>query len=289
VACFLPKNPTQDLDGGANPFVNTIATNPTLERANGVSENSSEIILEARNLKKVYGGTLQSLNVLQDANLQLKRGEMVAIVAPSGAGKSTLLHLLAALDTPTSGAIYFESKLIETKNEAALADFRNRSIGFLWQRHQLLPDFTAAENVAMPLLLRGESISKGLELARKWLAEVGLSERTDHRTGELSGGEQQRVAIARALVTGPRLLLADEPTGDLDEQNAWAVFGLLERLHRTHRLTSLIATHNLKLAERCDRILELEHGVLVTRKVETLAGRGPGKPDPQIPGEGETS
>jgi lipoprotein-releasing system ATP-binding protein len=247
------------------------------------------VILEARNLRKVYGGVLQSLIVLQNANLQLMRGEMVAIVAPSGAGKSTLLHLLAALDTPTSGAIYFESKLIETKNEVALADFRNRSIGFLWQRHQLLPDFTAAENVAMPLLLRGESISRGLEVARKWLGEVGLAERTDHRTGELSGGEQQRVAIARALVTGPRLLLADEPTGDLDEQNAWAVFDLLERLHRTHGLTSLIATHNLKLAERCDRILGLEHGVLETRKAATLAGRGPGKPDPQISGEGETS
>ena len=263
--------------------------NPTFEQTAAAEQNSAEVILEARNLRKVYGGVLQSLIVLQNANLQLMRGEMVAIVAPSGAGKSTLLHLLAALDTPTSGAIYFESKLIETKNEVALADFRNRSIGFLWQRHQLLPDFTAAENVAMPLLLRGESISRGLEVARKWLGEVGLAERTDHRTGELSGGEQQRVAIARALVTGPRLLLADEPTGDLDEQNAWAVFDLLERLHRTHGLTSLIATHNLKLAERCDRILGLEHGVLETRKAATLAGRGPGKPDPQISGEGETS
>jgi len=269
--------------------VNTGAANSTLEQTTGAGENSAEVILEARNLRKVYGGTLESLAVLQGANLKLKRGEMVAIVAPSGAGKSTLLHLLAALDTPTSGAIYFESKLIETKNEAALADFRNRSIGFLWQRHQLLPDFTAAENVAMPLLLRGESISKGLEVARKWLAQVGLAERTDHRTGELSGGEQQRVATARALVTGPRLLLADEPTGDLDEQNAWAVFDLLERLHRTHGLTSLIATHNLRLAERCDRIIGLEHGVLETRKAATLAGRAPGKPDPQISGEGETS
>ncbi len=269
--------------------MNTGAANSTLEQTAGAGENSAEMILEARNLRKVYGGTLQSLAVLQGANLKLKRGEMVAIVAPSGAGKSTLLHLLAALDTPTSGAIYFESKLIETKNEAALADFRNRSIGFLWQRHQLLPDFTAAENVAMPLLLRRESISKGLEVARKWLEQVGLAERTDHRTGELSGGEQQRVAIARALVTGPRLLLADEPTGDLDEQNAWAVFDLLERLHRTHGLTSLIATHNLKLAERCDRIVGLERGVLETRQAATLAGRGPGKPDPQISGEGETS
>ena len=269
--------------------MNLNTSSPTLESAQGSGENSAEILLEARDLRKVYGGAQQSLIVLNDVNLQLRKGEMVAIVAPSGAGKSTLLHLLAALDTPTSGAIYFESKLIETKNEIALADFRNRSIGFLWQRHQLLPDFTAAENVAMPLLLRGESISQGLENARKWLEKVGLTERADHRTGELSGGEQQRVAIARALVTGPRVLLADEPTGDLDEQNAWAVFNVLERLHRTHGLTSLIATHNLPLAERCDRILGLEHGVLQTRKAATLAGRGPGKPDPQISGGGETS
>src|SRR5262244_1683451 len=249
----------------------------------------ARVIMESRSLKKTYGSGPKSVPVLLDANLILRQGEMVAIVAPSGAGKSTLLHLLAALDTPTSGAIYFDSKQIETKNEAALADFRNRSIGFLWQRHQLLPDFTAAENVAMPLLLRGESISKGLEKGREWLRKVGLALRADHRTGELSGGEQQRVAIARALVTGPRVLLADEPTGDLDEQNAWAVFDLLERLHRAHGLTSLIATHNLKLAERCDRILGLEHGVLEVRKAATLAKVGPGTLDLQAASGGETS
>jgi lipoprotein-releasing system ATP-binding protein len=149
-------------------------------------------------------------------------------------------------------------------------------VGFLWQRHQLLPDFTAAENVAMPLLLRGEDFASALGMARKWLAEVGLENRADHRAGELSGGEQQRVAIARALVTGPTVLLADEPTGDLDEQNAWAVFELLERLHRTHGLTSLIATHNLALARRCDRILGLEHGVLETRGAAAPASEAPG-------------
>ena len=205
-------------------------------------------VLEGRNLRKVYGSGEKSLTVLSDASIALQKNEMVAIVAPSGAGKSTLLHLLAALDTPTSGAVYFATKAIESKNDAALAEFRNRSVGFLWQRHQLLPDFTAAENVAMPLLLRGShawNSTSALQLARKWLAEVGLANRADHRAGELSGGEQQRVAIARALVTGPAVLLADEPTGDLDEQNAWAVFELLERLHRTHQLTSLIATHNL--------------------------------------------
>jgi lipoprotein-releasing system ATP-binding protein len=233
-------------------------------------------VLEARNLKKVYGSGAQSLPILSDANLSLQRGEMVAIVAPSGAGKSTLLHLLAALDTPTSGTVYFATKAIETNVDAAVAEYRNRAVGFLWQRHQLLPDFTAAENVAMPLLLRGENFASALATARKWLAEVGLQDRAEHRAGELSGGEQQRVAIARALVTEPAVLLADEPTGDLDEQNAWAVFELLERIHRTHQLTSLIATHNLALAARCDRVLGLEHGVLRTRTAAASASGIPG-------------
>ncbi len=252
-----------------------------------VAVAGAKIVLEARELGKTYGTGERALNVFRQANLILHQGEMVAIVAPSGAGKSTLLHLLATLDTPTSGAIYFESKRIETNDEATLSDFRNCVVGFLWQRHQLLPDFTAEENVAMPLLLRGESISTGLEKARNWLAEVGLAERAGHFAGELSGGEQQRVAIARALVTGPRVLLADEPTGDLDERNAWAVFELLERLHRAHGLTSLIATHNLALAERCDRILGLEHGVLQTRKdtTGTLPEKSLASRDPQ----GETS
>lgn len=249
--------------------------NSSTDAASGDAQLGS-VVLEARDLKKIYGTGEKSLSILVDANLNLRRGEMVAIVAPSGAGKSTLLHLLAALDTPTSGTVYFASKAIESKNEESLAEYRNRAIGFLWQRHQLLPDFTAAENVAMPLLLRGENFASALGMARKWLAEVGLEKRADHRAGELSGGEQQRVAIARALVTGPTVLLADEPTGDLDEQNAWAVFELLERLHRTHKLTSLIATHNLALAARCDRILGLEHGVLKTREASALASGIPG-------------
>jgi lipoprotein-releasing system ATP-binding protein len=237
---------------------------------------TGSVLLETRGLSKSYGSGEKSLAVLVDANLILRQGEMVAIVAPSGAGKSTLLHLLAALDTPTSGTVYFATKAIETNDDAALSEFRNRAVGFLWQRHQLLPDFTAAENVAMPLLLRGEKFASALGIARKWLAEVGLENRADHRAGELSGGEQQRAAIARALVTGPSVLLADEPTGDLDERNAWAVFELLERLHRTHQLTSLIATHNLALAARCDRVLALEHGVLSTREDFEIANRVPG-------------
>src|SRR3989441_571780 len=236
---------------------------------------NAAVVLESRGLKKTYGSGEKSISVLADANLILRQGEMVAVVAPSGAGKSTLLHLLAALDTPTSGTVYFATKAIESIHDAALAEFRNRAIGFLWQRHQLLPDFTAAENVAMPLLVRGDDFTTALETARKWLAEVGLENRADHRAGELSGGEQQRVAIAPALVTRPSVLLADEPNGDLDEQNAWAVFELLERLHRTHKLTSLIATHNLKLAARCDRVLGLEHGVLQSREAAASASRAP--------------
>jgi lipoprotein-releasing system ATP-binding protein len=234
---------------------------------------SGRIVLEARALRKVYGSGDAQLTILSDVNLQLAEGEMAAIVAPSGAGKSTLLHLLAALDTPTSGTVYFDAKPIDASADAALAEFRNRAVGFVWQRHHLLPDFTAAENVALPLLLRGTPLARALETARGWLSEVGLSARSGNRAAELSGGEQQRVAIARALVTGPAVLLADEPTGDLDEQNAVAVFELIERLHRAHRLTSLMATHNAMLAARCDRVVGLEQGVLKPQSVG-LTGNG---------------
>jgi lipoprotein-releasing system ATP-binding protein len=263
---------------GANAKMSNSEPNPDQDARNSAaaSRENPAVVLEARGLKKTYGSGARALPVLVDANVSLRRGEMVAIIAPSGAGKSTLLHLLAALDTPTSGTVYFATKAIETNQDSTVAEFRNRAVGFLWQRHQLLPDFTAAENVAMPLLLRGEGFEPSLATARKWLAEVGLADRTEHRAGELSGGEQQRVAIARALVTRPAVLLADEPTGDLDEQNAWAVFELLERLHRAHQLTSLIATHNLALAARCDRILGLEHGILRNRTVAAAAMGTPG-------------
>jgi lipoprotein-releasing system ATP-binding protein len=259
-----------EMDNDSMSAGHTAATMRDLA-APGSRDTPGRVILEACALHKSYRTGAAQLVVLAAVDLKLVEGEMVAIMAPSGAGKSTLLHLLAALDTPTSGTVYFDSKPIESNAPAAVAQFRNRAVGFVWQRHHLLPDFTAIENVALPLLLRGDPAERARQIAGQWLNEVGLSARTEHRTGELSGGEQQRVAIARALVTQPAILLADEPTGDLDEQNAVAVFDLIERLHRAHRLTSLIATHNVALAGRCDRVMSLEQGVL------KLRGVGPSK------------
>ena len=219
-------------------------------------------LIETRDLRKTYGAGSVEITVLDGVNVAVESGELIAVVGPSGAGKSTLLHLLAALDTPTSGTVYFEGKAIDSFRESELANYRNRSIGFVWQRHHLLADFTAAENVAMPLLMRGAGYDEALETSERWLREVGLGERLKQRAGELSGGEQQRVAIARALVQQPALLQADEPTGDLDERNAMAVFELMQRLHREHRLTSILATHNTVLAGRADHVLQLEHGKL---------------------------
>lgn len=202
---------------------------------------------------------------MSGVTLSLQRGEMVAVVGPSGCGKSTLLHILAALDTPTSGTVYFAGKVVSSFSNSELAEFRNRQIGFVWQRHHLLADFTAAENVAFPLFLRGVSTSTAQATAHERLDQVGLGSRAESSAASLSGGEQQRVALARALAGDPALLLADEPTGDLDEQTAESVFQLMQSLHRTRQLTSLVATHNLSLARRCDRILNLEHGLITER------------------------
>jgi len=219
-------------------------------------------VIRAENLRKVFRSGDADLTVLAGVNLSVNEGELVAIVGPSGSGKSTLLHILAALDTPTSGAIYFAGYSHQALTESEVSDFRNRRVGFVWQRHHLLPDFSAVENVAMPLLLRGIPAAEAMQIARQWLDEVGLAARAHHPAGELSGGEQQRVAFARALAGEPALLLADEPTGDLDEGNAEAIFELMQRLHLSHRLTSILATHNLALARRCHRVLQLEHGIL---------------------------
>jgi lipoprotein-releasing system ATP-binding protein len=219
-------------------------------------------VLRAENLRKVYRSGRSDLVIFDNLSFQIRKGEMVAIVGQSGAGKSTLLHILGALDSASDGDVYCAQLKLQSLSDEAAADFRNRSIGYVWQFHYLLPEFTAAENVAMPLLMRNENRHRAEAEARKWLREVGLEDRAHHRTGELSGGEQQRVAIARALVTNPQILLADEPTGDLDTRTAEAVFDLIARLHRDYQLTSLLATHNLAFARRCDRVFRLERGRL---------------------------
>ena len=219
-------------------------------------------MLRVENLSKSYATGNGTLELFRDLNLSLAAGDLVAIVGESGAGKSTLLHILAALDTPTAGEVICDSVKLSSLSANAAADFRNKSIGYVWQFHYLLPEFTAVENVAMPLLARGVSRNKALAEAEKWLAEVELAGRAQHRSGELSGGEQQRVSLARALITQPRILLADEPTGDLDGRTADVVFALLQRLHAAHNLTSVLVTHNLSFARRCQRAFLLRGGQL---------------------------
>jgi len=232
-------------------------------RSEGQSHPAEPPIIRVSNLKKSYRTARGELELFRGLNLEVECGEMVAIVGQSGAGKSTLLHILGALDAPSAGTVYCASTNVAKLSTREAAAFRNREIGYVWQFHYLLPEFTALENVAMPLLARGTTKREALTVAANWLKEVGLEDRGDHRPGELSGGEQQRVALARALVNNPRLLLADEPTGDLDEITAGRVFDLIERLHASHGLTSILVTHNLDLAARCSRALRLESGKLV--------------------------
>ncbi len=222
--------------------------------------------IRVEGLRKVYAGKglgHGELELFAGLSFTVAAGEMVAIVGQSGAGKSSLLHLLAALDRPTAGEVWVGERRVSALSGRQAAEFRNREVGYVWQFHYLMPEFTAVENVAMPLLARGVAKAAAMAQARTWLAEVGLADRALHRSGELSGGEQQRVSLARALVTEPKVLLADEPTGDLDAKTAEAVFTLLQRLHRAHGLTSVLVTHNAEFAGRCDRVLTLRDGVLV--------------------------
>ena len=229
-----------------------------------------EALIKAQGLKKVFRSGKSDLVLFENLSFQAAKGEMLAIVGESGAGKSTLLHILGALDRASAGDVYFANLHLSSLSENAAAEFRNREVGFVWQFHYLLPEFTALENVAMPLLLRGQSRSEVEKEASRWLGEVGLDQRSHHRSGELSGGEQQRVALARALITKPKLLLADEPTGDLDSRTADSVFELIARLHRDYQLTSLIATHNFAFARRCQRVLRLQQGRIEEVAPETL-------------------
>ena len=230
----------------------------------------AEAAIMAEGLKKIFRSGSSDLVLFENLSFQANRGEMVALVGQSGAGKSTLLHILGALDRASAGNVYFAHLQLNSLSRDEAADFRNREIGFVWQFHYLLPEFTAQENVAMPLLLRGDSRRESEKEALRWLREVGLGERAHHRSGELSGGEQQRVALARALITKPKMLLADEPTGDLDGRTADAIFELISRLHRDYQLTSLVATHNLGFAKKCNRVLRLQHGQMEEVSPESL-------------------
>lgn len=212
-------------------------------------------------LAKTYRGATE-LTIFADMSFVVNSGERLALVGESGSGKSTLLHLLGGLDHPTGGSIRFGDTDITQLRPKDLASFRNREMGFVWQVQSLLPEFTALENVMMPLLVRGDTPEQAKPTAEALLEEVGLSARAAHRAGELSGGEQQRVVLARALVGRPKYLLADEPTGNLDEETAGQILDLLERLHREYELTSVIVTHSPALARRCDRTLRLAKGGL---------------------------
>jgi lipoprotein-releasing system ATP-binding protein len=224
---------------------------------------NSPAFVVAERVTKTYASGQARVTVFKDLSLEIGAGEMVAVVGPSGAGKSTLLHLLGGLDTPSSGVVKVGKFDMAKLAEVDLARFRNREIGFIYQFHHLLPEFTALENVMMPLLIGRLATAPARAAAEGLLASVGLADRATHRPGEMSGGEQARVALARALVAAPRLLLADEPTGDLDGKTGESIHQLLKEIHDAQKLTSVIVTHNERLAAICDRVLHLEDGRLL--------------------------
>jgi lipoprotein-releasing system ATP-binding protein len=247
-------------DSGGVVKTNNIADEFIVENQGASSQPGT--YLSAIDLTKIYYSGRNVVVVFQNLSLQIAKGEMVAIVGPSGAGKSTLLHLLGGLDRPTSGSVKLGEFDIFKLADVDLARFRNREIGFIFQFHHLLPEFTALENTMMPLLIGRQSLRPAREKAELALSRVGLFERASHRPGELSGGEQARVALARALVGEPTLLLADEPTGDLDSKTSESITNLLREVQQSQRLTSIIVTHNERLASICDRVLHLESGAL---------------------------
>ncbi|ANI83466.1 lipoprotein-releasing ABC transporter ATP-binding protein LolD [Kosakonia oryzae] len=222
----------------------------------------NKILLQCDNLCKRYQEGSVQTDVLHNVSFSMGEGELMAIVGSSGSGKSTLLHLLGGLDTPTSGDVIFRDRPMSSLSSAAKAELRNRELGFIYQFHHLLPDFTALENVAMPLLIGKKKPAEIDARAREMLRAVGLEHRASHRPSELSGGERQRVAIARALVNNPRLVLADEPTGNLDARNADSIFALLGELNQLQGTAFLVVTHDLQLAKRMNRQLEMRDGHL---------------------------
>lgn len=217
-------------------------------------------LIQVQQLFKAYGNGTKRVEVLKGVDLTFSRGERAAIVGASGVGKTTFLHVLGTIDRPTAGKVLYEGKDIYTLNEKDLALFRNREIGFVFQFHHLLPEFTALENTMMPCLIQGISKKESASRAESILTLVGLKERLPHKPGELSGGEQQRVAVARALVLEPKVLLADEPTGNLDTKTGESVFDLLQEINQIKGVTLIVVTHNLKLAEKLSRQIQLVDG-----------------------------
>ncbi|NNG75718.1 lipoprotein-releasing ABC transporter ATP-binding protein LolD [Acinetobacter sp. ANC 4277] len=224
----------------------------------------SNIVLEAKNISKSFTDGKTTVEVIKDLSLQVKAGEFISIVGSSGSGKSTLLHVLGGLDCPTAGQVFLNGKRFDSLGEAERGYLRNQHLGFVYQFHHLLPEFTALENVAMPLMLRaGTNYKQSKEQAEYLLNRVGLSHRMTHKPGELSGGERQRVALARALVAKPELMLADEPTGNLDRKNAVKIFELLSELRSEFNMAMLIVTHDEQLAQAGDSILHMQDGVWI--------------------------
>ncbi|MDW5551160.1 ABC transporter ATP-binding protein [Methanosarcina sp.] len=221
-------------------------------------------IIELKNLTKIYKNGME-FRALDNANLKIKKGEFVAIVGPSGSGKSTLMHLIGLLDTPSSGTLLIDRNNVTNMSDKERSEIRNRMLGFVFQYHHLLPDFTALENVMMPLLIAGKKRKEAKETAEKLLKEVGLEDRMDHKPGELSGGQNQRVAIARALSCSPAIVLGDEPTGNLDTKTGGMIYELLRQLNKEYNQTFIVVTHNDDMALKADRIIRLVDGKITVQ------------------------
>ena len=234
-----------------------------LHSRNPAGGAAPELVLELRNVSKIYRQAGETLVILDDVTMSIGRGEMVALVGPSGAGKSTILHIAGLLDRPTEGEVWVRGTDCSGLSDSERSRMRRRGLGFVYQFHHLMPEFTAVENVIMPQMIGGVPRSRARERARELLDAMGLKDRESHRPGKLSGGEQQRVAIARAVSNGPTVLLADEPTGNLDHGTAEVVFTQLHRLVHVARIGALVATHNMELAHRMDRILQIQDGKIV--------------------------
>ena len=244
---------------------------------------AGELVLQGENLIKEFVQGAVKLQVLRGANIEVAAGERIAIVGASGSGKTTLLQMLGGLDLPTRGTVGIAGSQMNQLSDAARGRLRNQAVGFVYQFHHLLPEFTALENVAMPLLVRRMGGKAARAQAAALLARVGLSERLDHRPSQLSGGERQRAAVARALVTRPKLVLADEPTGNLDGKNAAQVFELMLELNRELGTSLVIVTHDERLAAKLDRVLTLTDGLLVERGASAAGGPAPVRPAPDTP------